>query len=85
MFVERQGGSVARSLLLNPSFHVRCIIRSTTSAKARDLVELGAKIVQAQEFNDEALLSAFSSWRAFVYTQTLKIPVCSIPPRCLAV
>ncbi|KAA8649575.1 hypothetical protein EYZ11_005798 [Aspergillus tanneri] len=66
-----QGGSVARSLLLNPGFHVRCITRNATSAKAQDLANLGAEVVQAHGFKNEELLSAFCGcWAAFVNTNS---------------
>lgn len=67
----KQGGSVARSLLQNKYFHVRCITRSPTSAKAKELARLGAEICQADGFNEADLLRAFNGgWGAFVNTNS---------------
>ncbi|KAF4156638.1 hypothetical protein CNMCM6069_006536 [Aspergillus lentulus] len=73
----KQGGSVARSLLQNKNFQVRCITRSPTSAKAKELARLGAEICQADGFNEADLLRAFNGgWGAFVNTNS-EDPVCS--------
>ncbi|GIK05066.1 NmrA-like domain-containing protein 1 [Aspergillus viridinutans] len=67
----KQGGSVARSLLQNKYFHVRCITRSPTSAKAKQLASLGAEMCQADGFSETDLLRAFNgSWGAFVNTNS---------------
>ena len=62
-----QGGSVARSLLLNPSFKVRAITRNPLSEASQVLVSSGAEIVQANGFDGEEMLAAFhGAWGAFV-------------------
>ncbi|KAM4055763.1 nmrA-like family protein [Hirsutella rhossiliensis] len=62
-----QGGSVARSLLQNPSFRVRAITRNPNSEASRSLASSGAEIAQADGFNKDEVLAAFQgSWGAFV-------------------
>jgi uncharacterized protein YbjT (DUF2867 family) len=52
-----QGGSVARSLLADPSgrFAVRAITRNPKSDAAQQLARLGAEIVQADIDDQESL------------------------------
>eukprot|EP00899_Mesostigma_viride_P027384 jgi/Mesvir1/7830/Mv11771-RA.1 len=52
-----QGGSVAQVLLKDPSFEVRALTRSVTSAKAKELEALGAKPAAA-DMDDVASLTA---------------------------
>ncbi|KAK6852718.1 nitrogen metabolic regulation nmr [Apiospora arundinis] len=52
-----QGGSVARRFLRDPGFQVRGLTRDTSSEKARELVELGIEMVQA-DVEDVASLEA---------------------------
>ncbi|PYH85266.1 NmrA-like family protein [Aspergillus uvarum CBS 121591] len=67
----RQGSSVVRSLVQNPQFQVRAITRNPASTKAKELVALGAEVVQADGFNREQLAVAFAgSWGAFVNTNS---------------
>jgi len=62
-----QGGSVARSLLQNPSFKVRAITRNPSSDASRSLASSGAEVVQANGFSSEEMLVAFyGSWGAFL-------------------
>lgn len=62
-----QGGSVARSLLQNPSFKVRAITRNSSSEASRALASSGAEVVQGNGFNSEEMLRAFNgAWGLFV-------------------
>lgn len=54
-----QGGSVARSLLQNPTFRVRAITRSPDSEASRALASAGAEVVQADGFNSGDMVAAF--------------------------
>jgi len=62
-----QGGSVARSLLQNPSFRVRGITRNVDSEASQSLRALGAEMVCADGFNPALMAAAFDgSWGAFI-------------------
>lgn len=62
-----QGGSVARSLLQNPSFRVRAITRNPSSEASRGLASLGAEVIQADGFHRDEMLAAFKgAWGAFI-------------------
>ncbi|KAF3481937.1 uncharacterized protein GIQ15_04696 [Arthroderma uncinatum] len=62
-----QGGSVARSLLQNPSFKVRAITRDPSSKASQALAAAGAEVVQANGFNNEEMLRAFDgAWGFYV-------------------
>ncbi|KAF3893335.1 putative NmrA family transcriptional regulator [Trichophyton interdigitale] len=62
-----QGGSVARSLLQNPSFKVRAITRDPSSKASQTLASAGAEVVQANGFNNEEMLRAFDgAWGFYV-------------------
>jgi uncharacterized protein YbjT (DUF2867 family) len=52
-----QGGSVARFLLADGSFAVRCMTRNTNSDSARELRQNGAEVVQG-DFDDPSSLRA---------------------------
>lgn len=66
-----------RSLVQNPTFHVRAITRNPSSSKAKELASLGAELVKADGFNRQELQQAFSgSWGAFVNTNS-EDPVCA--------
>ncbi|CAG8889564.1 unnamed protein product [Penicillium nalgiovense] len=54
-----QGGSVARSLLKNPAFHVRGITRNPESEASKALIPQGAEIVQANGLNPDDMKAAF--------------------------
>ncbi|KAJ5192827.1 hypothetical protein N7449_008969 [Penicillium cf. viridicatum] len=63
----QQGGSVARSLLQNPDFHVRCVTRDIWSTKAQELKKLGAEIVQADGDDPNSMKTALhGSWGIFI-------------------
>ncbi|RCI08455.1 hypothetical protein L249_8934 [Ophiocordyceps polyrhachis-furcata BCC 54312] len=64
----KQGGAVARSLLLNKSaFHVRAITRNPNSEASRRLAEAGADVVQADGFDRQQMRRAFDGcWGCFV-------------------
>ncbi|KAI1622425.1 putative hscarg dehydrogenase [Exophiala viscosa] len=55
-----QGGSVARTFLKIPGWEVRGITRNRNSAAARELAELGVKIVEADLDDVASVESAFS-------------------------
>ncbi|KAJ5382511.1 hypothetical protein N7517_000422 [Penicillium concentricum] len=55
-----QGGSVARSLLDNEAFEVRCITRDASSPQAEALTSLGAKVIQADAAQRPELEKALS-------------------------
>jgi uncharacterized protein YbjT (DUF2867 family) len=62
-----QGGSVARSLLQNPSFQVRAITRNSSSSASQKLSAAGAEVFQADGFNPEEIRAAFAdTWGAFI-------------------
>ncbi|KAJ5738140.1 hypothetical protein N7493_001295 [Penicillium malachiteum] len=62
-----QGGSVARSLLRNPSFRVRGITRNVDSKASQLLKALGTEMVQGDGFDQGSMEAAFSgAWGAFV-------------------
>ncbi|KAF9767046.1 hypothetical protein IL306_000448 [Fusarium sp. DS 682] len=64
-----QGGSVARTFLSLPNWHVRALTRNSTSAKAQALQNLGAEIVEADMNDPESLIKAFDGAHAiFVNT-----------------
>ncbi|KAJ5497012.1 hypothetical protein N7463_008999 [Penicillium fimorum] len=59
-----QGASVARTFLRLPNWHVRCLTRNPASEKARQLVEEGAEVLEA-DLNDEgSLCRAFTGANA---------------------
>ncbi|KAJ5766292.1 uncharacterized protein N7511_003908 [Penicillium nucicola] len=63
----KQGGSVARSLLQNPEFQVRCLTRDTSSTVAEELQSLGAEIVQVDGVNESETQQAIAgSWGIFI-------------------
>jgi uncharacterized protein YbjT (DUF2867 family) len=62
-----QGGSVALSLLQNPSFKVRALTRNPNSLASQSLASSGADVVLADGFNSSEMLAAFhGAWGAFV-------------------
>lgn len=66
-----QGGSVARSILQNPSFRVRAITRNSSSEVSRALASSGAEVIQADGFHRNDMLAAFGgAWGAFVNTNS---------------
>lgn len=64
-----QGGSVTRTFLKLPNWKVRCLTRSATSAKAQELLTLGAEVVEANLDDEKSLSRAFDGAHAiFVNT-----------------
>ncbi|KAF4993234.1 hypothetical protein FGRMN_6598 [Fusarium graminum] len=64
-----QGGSVAKTFLELPGWHVRALTRGSTSPKAQALQNLGAEIVEADMADAESLVKAFDGAHAiFVNT-----------------
>lgn len=64
-----QGGAAARALLADGEFAVRAITRNTGSAKARELAELGAEVVEADLYDVASLEKAFDgAYGAFAVT-----------------
>ncbi|CAG8888208.1 unnamed protein product [Penicillium egyptiacum] len=62
-----QGGSVARSLLKNPAFHVRGITRNPGSDASKALISQGAEMVQANGLSPDEMKAAFrGSWGVFL-------------------
>ena len=56
-----QGGSVARTFLSLPHWHVRCLTRNSSSAAAQKLRDAGAEIVQGDLSDQASLTHAFGS------------------------
>jgi hypothetical protein len=64
-----QGGSVAKTFLGLPNWHIRALTRRSTSSKAQALKDLGAEIVEADMNDAESLVKAFEGAQAiFVNT-----------------
>ena len=54
----QQGGSVARYLLNDGTFNVRCMVRNTDSPKVKELLEKGAQVVKGDLNSVESLTNA---------------------------
>jgi uncharacterized protein YbjT (DUF2867 family) len=66
-----QGGGLARAILADrdSDFTVRAVTRDATSEKAQELVKLGAEVVQADNYDTESLVKAFTgAYGAFLVT-----------------
>lgn len=59
-----QGGSVLNTFLKNPSWKVRALTRSTSSAKAKGLQDRGAEVVEANLNDADSLKKAFQGANA---------------------
>ena len=59
-----QGGSVARTFLALPEWHVRCLTRNTSSKASQNLVSLGAEVVQADMDTESSMSNAFKDVHA---------------------
>lgn len=59
-----QGGSVARTFLALPEWHVRCLTRNPSSKASQDLVSLGAEVVQADMNSESSMSNAFKDVHA---------------------
>ncbi|KAL4860933.1 hypothetical protein BDV12DRAFT_208653 [Aspergillus spectabilis] len=65
-----QGGSVARSLLQNPSFRVRALTRNPNSPASQALATQGAEVRQADGFSSDSMVNAFAgSWGVFAFNE----------------
>lgn len=53
-----QGGSVAKALLAQDQFNVRMLTRNASSAKAKQLQQMGAEVVEGDLDNKQSLLDA---------------------------
>lgn len=60
----KQGGSVARTFLTLPGWHVRCLTRNPASECAQALAALGAEIVEAELGDLQSLTRAFANAHA---------------------
>jgi uncharacterized protein YbjT (DUF2867 family) len=66
-----QGGGLVKAILADPSgdYAVRALTRDTTSPRAQELVKLGAEVVQADNYDEESLVKAFTgAYGAFLVT-----------------
>jgi len=62
-----QGGSVARSLVKNPTFRVRGITRNVESERSKLLLAAGVEMVQADGFDADQIKAAFKdTWGVFL-------------------
>ncbi|KAI1857011.1 hypothetical protein JX265_009791 [Neoarthrinium moseri] len=59
-----QGSSVAKTFALTGGWHVRCLTRDPTSAKAQTLAEIGCELVQADLSDPTSLSPAFDGAHA---------------------
>lgn len=59
-----QGGSVARTFLSLPEWHVRCLTRTPSSPASQALSSLGAEIIQADMDSGSSLSNAFQGAHA---------------------
>lgn len=59
-----QGGSVARTFLELPEWHVRCLTRNPSSDAAKALLALGAEIVEGDMASESSLSNAFTGVHA---------------------
>tara|TARA_R110002060_G_scaffold55503_2_gene66023 strand:+ start:221 stop:532 length:312 start_codon:yes stop_codon:yes gene_type:complete len=63
-----QGGSVLEAALKSGLYSIRAITRSTSSAKAKELLESGVEVVSADLDSEESLIKAFEvNPRPFLY------------------
>ncbi|KAM0351419.1 hypothetical protein ACHAO7_008016 [Fusarium culmorum] len=69
-----QGGSVARTFLNLPNWHVRALTRLSTSPKAQALKDLGAEIVEADMDDAQSLVKAFDGAHAIFVNTDFWIP-----------
>ncbi|KIW11194.1 hypothetical protein PV08_10494 [Exophiala spinifera] len=64
-----QGGSVARTFLAQPQWHVRCLTRNPSSKASQTLRSLGAEVVQGDLSSRDSLRRAFEGANA-IYANT---------------
>jgi uncharacterized protein YbjT (DUF2867 family) len=66
-----QGGGLVKAILADPTgdYAVRALTRDTTSPRAQELGKLGAEVVQADNYDEESLVKAFTgAYGAFLVT-----------------
>jgi uncharacterized protein YbjT (DUF2867 family) len=66
-----QGNGLVRAILDDPDgdYTVRALTRDVTSAKAQELAKLGAEVVQADNYDEESLVAAFTgAYGAYLVT-----------------
>ncbi|WP_033339761.1 NmrA/HSCARG family protein [Catenuloplanes japonicus] len=66
-----QGNGLVRAILDDPEggYTVRALTRDATSPKAQELVKLGAEVVQADNYDEESLVRAFTgAYGAYLVT-----------------
>ncbi|WP_433381971.1 NmrA/HSCARG family protein [Actinoplanes sp. CA-142083] len=66
-----QGGGLVKAILDDPDggFAVRALTRDATSARAQELVKLGAEVIEADNYDPESLEHAFAgAYGAFLVT-----------------
>ncbi|GGN75904.1 nucleotide-diphosphate-sugar epimerase [Actinoplanes lobatus] len=66
-----QGGGLVKAILADPSgeYAVRALTRDTTSPRAQELVKLGAEVVQADNYDEQSLVRAFTgAYGAYLVT-----------------
>ncbi|HWS31423.1 MAG TPA: NmrA/HSCARG family protein [Actinoplanes sp.] len=66
-----QGGGLVKAILADESgeYRVRAVTRDVTSPRAQELAELGAEVVQADNYDEESLVAAFTgAYGAFLVT-----------------
>jgi uncharacterized protein YbjT (DUF2867 family) len=64
-----QGGGAVRALLADGTFAVRAITRDAGSPKAKELIGLGAEVVEADLYDEQSLRQAFDgAYGAFCVT-----------------
>ncbi|GAA1611359.1 NmrA/HSCARG family protein [Actinoplanes couchii] len=66
-----QGGGLVKAILADPSgdYTVRAVTRDATSPRAQELVKLGAEVVQADNYDEQSLVEAFTgAYGAFLVT-----------------
>lgn len=62
-----QGGSVARSLVKNPAFHVRGLTRNSDSDASKSLASMGIEMVQTDGFSsDQMKIALRDTWGLFL-------------------
>ncbi|MEV0898470.1 NmrA/HSCARG family protein [Actinoplanes sp. NPDC049802] len=66
-----QGSGLVKAILADPDggYAVRALTRDTTSPRAQELVKLGAEVVQADNYDEESLVRAFTgAYGAYLVT-----------------
>lgn len=58
----KQGGSVVKAFMHDPSFAVRAVTRDARSAAAKALSDKGVEVVEADTMDEASLVKAFKVW-----------------------